>query len=69
MQSLTLESVTDTRAPVRVSKRPRLHLKAFTGGVIVLAFIAIGIVGPRLAPSDPNKQELTAMMKAPQGVG
>jgi len=35
----------------------------------VLAFIVIGIAGPGLAPSDPNKQELTAMMTAPQGIG
>ena len=69
MQSLTLESATDTRPTVRTSKRPQLQVKAFTGGVIVLAFIAIGIAGPGLAPSDPNKQELTAMMKAPQGIG
>src|SRR6266545_1953911 len=69
MQSLTLESATDTRPTVRTSKRPQLHVKAFTGGVIVVAFIAIGIAGPVLAPSDPNKQELTAMMKAPQGIG
>jgi peptide/nickel transport system permease protein len=69
MQSLTLESATDTRPTVRASKRPQLQVKAFTGGVIVLAFIAIGIAGPGLAPSDPNKQELTAMMKAPQGIG
>ncbi len=69
MRSLTLESVTNARAAVRASKLPRLHVKAFTGAVIVLAFIAIGIVGPGIAPSDPNKQELTAMMKAPQGIG
>ena len=69
MQSLTLESATDTRPTVRTSKRPQVQVKAFTGGVIVLAFIAIGIAGPGLAPSDPNKQELTAMMKAPQGIG
>jgi peptide/nickel transport system permease protein len=29
----------------------------------------VGIFGPVLAPRDPNKQELTAMMKAPQGIG
>jgi len=46
-----------------------LHVKAFTGGVIVLAFIFIGILGPSFAPHDPNKQELTRMMKAPQGIG
>jgi peptide/nickel transport system permease protein len=48
---------------------PRLHVKAFTGGLIVLVFILVGIFGPVLAPHDPNKQQLTAMMKAPQGIG
>jgi peptide/nickel transport system permease protein len=48
---------------------PRLHVKAFSGGVIVSAFILVGALGPFLAPHDPNKQELTAMMKPPQGVG
>jgi peptide/nickel transport system permease protein len=48
---------------------PRLHAKAFTGGMIVLLFILIGIVGPYLAPHDPNKQELTRMMSSPEGMG
>jgi peptide/nickel transport system permease protein len=29
----------------------------------------VGIFGPALAPHNPNKQELTAMMKPPQGLG
>jgi peptide/nickel transport system permease protein len=69
MQSLTLESATEERRAVRARWLPRLHVKAFTGGLIVLTFILVGIFGPALAPHDPNKQELTAMMKAPQGVG
>jgi peptide/nickel transport system permease protein len=69
MQSLTLESATEERAGVRSRKLPRLHVKAFTGGLIVLMFILVGALGPALAPHDPNKQELTAMMRAPQGVG
>ena len=69
MQSLTLESATE-RSPGRVARiLPRLHAKAFTGGMIVFVFILIGIVGPWLAPHDPNKQELTRMMKTPQGIG
>jgi peptide/nickel transport system permease protein len=48
---------------------PRLHVKAFSGGMIVLFFILIGIIGPSVAPHDPNKQELTLMMQAPQGIG
>ncbi len=68
MQSLTLESATEKSASVPRGF-PRLHVKAFTGGAIVLLFIVIGITGPTLAPHDPNKQELTAMMKAPEGIG
>jgi peptide/nickel transport system permease protein len=68
MQSLTLESATE-KSVVLPRLQPRLHVKAFTGGVIVLLFIIIGIIGPSIAPFDPNKQELTAMMKAPAGIG
>ena len=69
MQSLTLESATEPRGAERVGVLPRLHVKAFTGGAIVLAFILTGLFGPALVRSDPNKQELTAMMQAPQGIG
>ncbi len=48
---------------------PRLHAKAFTGGVIVLLFIVVGALGPKIAPHDPNQQELTAMTQPPQGLG
>ena len=69
MQSLTLESATEERSAFRTRNLPRLHVKAFTGGLIVALFIFVGILGPSLAPHDPNKQELMAMMKAPQGIG
>ncbi len=69
MQSLTLESATERRPNALVRFGARLHAKAFTGGMIVLVFIAIGVLGPSLAPYDPNQQELTAIMKAPQGLG
>jgi peptide/nickel transport system permease protein len=69
MQSLTLESATEQTPGALARLLPRLHVKAFTGGVIVLSFILVGIFGPLLAPRDPNKQELTAMMRAPQGLG
>jgi peptide/nickel transport system permease protein len=69
MRSLTLESATD-RAPGLLGRvLPRMHVKAFTGGIIVLFFIFIGIAGPSLAPHDPNKQELNLMMRAPEGLG
>ena len=69
MRSLTLESVSEKTPGAFSSALGRLHAKAFSGGSIVLIFILLGIFGPLLAPHDPNKQELTAMMKPPQGVG
>jgi len=69
MQSLTLESVTEKSPGALARLLPRLHAKAFTGGLIVLTFILVGIFGPLIAPHDPNKQELTAMMRAPEGIG
>jgi peptide/nickel transport system permease protein len=69
MQSLTLESATESRSGRLVRALPRLHTKAFSGGVIVLLFILVGIFGPSLAPHDPNKQELMRMMKPPEGIG
>ena len=69
MRSLTLESASEKTPGAVSSALGRLHAKAFSGGSIVLIFILLGIFGPSLAPHDPNKQELTAMMKPPQGMG
>ena len=69
MQSLTLESATSRDAGLLARLQPWLHVKTCTGGLIVLIFIALGIFGPRTAPFDPNKQELTAMLKPPEGIG
>jgi peptide/nickel transport system permease protein len=69
MQSLTRESVTDKSPGALALLLPRLHAKAFTGGLIVLTFILVGIFGPYFAPHDPNKQDLVTMMKPPAGLG
>jgi peptide/nickel transport system permease protein len=69
MQSLTLESATEKSPGLLYQFSARLHVKAFTGCMIVLTFIAIGVFGPVLAPHDPNKQELAAMTQAPEGLG
>ncbi len=69
MRSLTLESATEKNPGIVSRTLGRLHAKAFSGGLIVLVFILLGISGPFIAPHDPNKQELTAMMKPPQGIG
>ena len=37
--------------------------------MIVAIFIAVGVLGPMVAPYNPNKQELTAMLEPPQGIG
>ena len=50
MQSLTLESATEKTPGLVGRLAPRLHAKAFTGGLIVLTFIVVGILGPALAP-------------------
>ena len=69
MRSLTLESASEKTPGAVSSALGRLHAKAFSGGSIVLIFILLGIFGPLLAPHDPNKQELTTMMRPPQGMG
>jgi peptide/nickel transport system permease protein len=69
MRSLTLESATEKNPGLVSRTLGRLHAKAFSGGLIVLIFILLGISGPFIAPHDPNRQELTAMMKPPQGIG
>jgi peptide/nickel transport system permease protein len=69
MRSLTLESATEKNPGLVSRTLGRLHAKAFSGGLIVLVFILLGISGPFIAPHDPNRQELTAMMKPPQGIG
>jgi peptide/nickel transport system permease protein len=43
-----------------------MRTKVYAGGLIVLIFIVVGIMGPLVAPYDPNKQELETMLQAPQ---
>ncbi len=43
----------------------RTNLKAFLGGLIVLTLIAVGLLGPLLAPYDPNDQQLRAALEPP----
>jgi peptide/nickel transport system permease protein len=69
MQSLTLESATEREIGLLARVTPRLHAKAFTGGMIVALFILLGVMGPYIAPHDPNKQELGRMMQPPEGLG
>lgn len=65
MQSLTLASATSPR-PQLAWLRPWMRTKVYAGGLIVLTFIIVGIMGPLVAPYDPNKQALEMMLQAPQ---
>lgn len=65
MQSLTLASATSPR-PQLAWLRPWMRTKVYAGGLIVLTFIIAGIMGPLVAPYDPNKQALEMMLQAPQ---
>jgi peptide/nickel transport system permease protein len=42
-----------------------MNVKAFLGGLIVLTLIAVGLLGPLLAPYDPNDQQLRAALQPP----
>lgn len=46
-----------------------MNAKVFSGGLIVLIFIFVGISGPLIAPYDPNQQQLINMLKTPQWFG
>jgi len=42
-----------------------MNVKVFLGGLIVLTLIAVGLLGPLLAPYDPNHQQLRAALQPP----
>jgi peptide/nickel transport system permease protein len=43
-----------------------MRTKIYVGGLIVAAFIFLGLFGPVLAPYDPNGQQLVDSLRAPQ---
>ena len=43
-----------------------MRTKVYVGGFILFAFILAGLLGPLVAPFDPNKQSLETMLQAPQ---
>ncbi len=46
-----------------------LRTKVYVGGGIVVLLILLGILGPLLAPYDPNAQQLRESLRAPQWLG
>ncbi len=68
MQSSTLESAIK-EVPAVSWLRPWMRAKVYAGGLIVLVFIVVGMVGPMVAPYDPNKQQLDLMLQVPQWFG
>ena len=77
MDSLTPESATRPAAAALATGkeanlawlRPWMQTKAIAGGVIVSSLIVVGIIGPFVAPYDPNKQGLETMLRAPEWLG
>ncbi|OGQ80398.1 MAG: peptide ABC transporter permease [Deltaproteobacteria bacterium RIFCSPLOWO2_12_FULL_60_19] len=67
MPSSTQEYATSAtlREPAGGARRRRMNVKAFLGGLIVLTLIAVGLLGPLLAPYDPNDQQLRAALQPP----
>lgn len=51
--------------PRRTARR-RLPVKLYVGGAIVLLLVLVGILGPLLAPFNPNEQHLGASTRPPQ---
>ena len=49
--------------------RRQMNVKAFLGGLIVMTLIAVGLLGPLLAPYDPNDQQLRAALQPPEWLG
>ncbi|HEY2988270.1 MAG TPA: ABC transporter permease [Candidatus Binatia bacterium] len=65
-------SAAAARAVPKSKERARVEWaqpKFIAGGVIVGALIVVGVLSPWIAPHDPGKQTLEAMLKAPQWFG
>lgn len=54
------------KRPGRGWWRRWMRVKVYAGGLIVLLFVVVGILGPLVAPYDPNHQSLETMLQAPQ---
>ena len=54
------------RRPGRGWWRRWMRVKVYAGGLIVLVFIVVGVLGPLVAPYDPNRQSLETMLQSPQ---
>lgn len=60
----------DVSLPIEAARaRPSMHAKVYSGGLIVLVLVLVGLLGPSLAPYDPNAQQLRAMLQEPQWFG
>lgn len=70
--SATLDAAGRTRSArtrrLRAAIRPWLTPKVIAGGTIVLILIVVGLLAPLIAPYDPNGQNLTRALRAPDGL-
>lgn len=77
MDSLTRESATSPAPADLTAHHPAsltwlrrwMRVKVHVGGFIVLILIVVGIVGPLVAPHNPNAQQLRATLQPPQWFG
>jgi ABC-type dipeptide/oligopeptide/nickel transport system permease subunit len=55
----------ETAPFVPMARRPLPNIRLLTGGALVCAFVILAIVGPIVAPYDPNAQDLMATLDPP----
>ena len=68
--ALTRPLVTSrARSTTRVALRQWWRFKLIAGGLILLGLIGVGLLGPLVAPFDPNRQALNESLVAPQWWG
>ena len=57
------------RAQIMKALRPWLKPKILLGGGIVVTLVFVGLFAPWISPYDPNAQNLSAALKAPDWIG
>lgn len=57
------------RAQIMKTLRPWLKPKILLGGGIVVTLVFVGLFAPWISPYDPNAQNLSAALKAPDWIG
>jgi peptide/nickel transport system permease protein len=67
--SLRAEAAGGRRSPFLRALRPWLKPKIVVGGGIVITLMFVGLFAPWIAPYNPNAQNLSAALRAPEWIG